>query len=800
MKEKECAYGVDLFPPQREVVDSGVLFEQKHCILNMATGSGKTFLAELAIEHTLEEGYRVICITPLKALAEQQKKSWQARFPAFPVQAFTGDTPGKLASGKSYADTRLYVMTPERFDACMRYWRQHWCWIPDVNLIVVDEFHLIGQRDRGPRLEGALTRLLRLNPFVRVLGLSATAPNAKELASWMCGVSFSSDWRQIPLRKMIKRFKNAKEKPALALEAVKQCVESGGQSLVFCNSRSRAQQTAEFLNTNGISSGFHHAGLDYADRQNVEHSFATRQIQALVATSTLEMGINLPARQVVIYDSYVLAEYGFASLPVWSFIQRAGRAGRPGMDTEGEVVLLLPQWAKGAHEYLNERCENVESQLSYEKAMTEQLLIEICTGLSKTREELQNGFLPLTLYQKQHREAQINSLVNRLVKYGLIEEKDDNVNLERRSLKTTVLGTLSVKLMTSPETVKLIECAYRSFERLYLFDLLLICALSPDCSPILRTDYEELDALWSIVSTRPSKLLDLNAEQFKSKLGTSMEKSRLLSAVKMSAVCHLLTEGINAKEITKVLHTYPSDVSMLQENIVRLLSGVSAICSTLEKTTKKEEGSGTCYKLKETSSMLSDMLQNEIGSELVAITEIKGVGGLTAKKLAQKGYQSLKQLSSASVKELSVIDGIGDKFAASIITQAAQLDGTGKTLSYSEPQIETVVRKRQTFPFDPYRLVRSLELRIRGQDGEIYYITGGRDDHVVRWNDGNWRCDCPDFAANGGLCKHILCVKRSHGDKEIIDMLNEVKNSVSGSIRHSLPFLWYQHTEEWKIK
>ena len=270
----------------------------------------------------------------------------------------------------------------------------------------------------------------------------------------------------------------------------------------------------------------------------------------------------------------------------------------------------------------------------------------------------------------------------------------------------------------------------------------------------------------------------------------------MLSAVKMSAVCYLLTEGISAKETAKVLHTYPSDVSMLQDNIVRLLSSAAAICATLEKTENKEETIGRCYKLKEISSMLSDMLQYGIGSELTAITAIKGVGGLTAKKLAQKGYRTLKQLSAASVKELSEIVGIGDKFAASIVAQATQLDSAGGTLSYSEPQIEPVVRKCPSFSVDPYRLVRSMELSIRGQDGDVYYITGGRDDHVVRWHKGALACDCLDFAANGGPCKHILCVKKNRGDSEVIGMLDEVSKSASGSIRQSLPFLWYRFSKK----
>ena len=61
----------ELFPPQREVMEAGLLEEGKHLLLNMATGSGKTFLAELAIEDVIHSGYKAVYLTPLKALASQ---------------------------------------------------------------------------------------------------------------------------------------------------------------------------------------------------------------------------------------------------------------------------------------------------------------------------------------------------------------------------------------------------------------------------------------------------------------------------------------------------------------------------------------------------------------------------------------------------------------------------------------------------------------------------------------------------------------------------------------------------------
>ena len=181
-----------LFPPQEEVINSGLLEKNEHSILNMATGSGKTFLAELAIESVLESGYKVIYVTPLRALASQQQEKWGQRFSKYKVGIFTGETIQKSTTKSSYSKAQLLIMTPERLDACMRNWRSHWTWFPDVSLVVIDEFHILGQAGRGPRLEGTITRMIRLNPFLRIIGLSATIPNDDELASWLHGIFFRS--------------------------------------------------------------------------------------------------------------------------------------------------------------------------------------------------------------------------------------------------------------------------------------------------------------------------------------------------------------------------------------------------------------------------------------------------------------------------------------------------------------------------------------------------------------------------------------------------------------------------------
>src|SRR2546423_7364194 len=80
-----------LSPPQAEVLERGLLSSGFNAVLQMPTGSGKTWLAEQAIASTLGVGSRAIYLTPLRALAAELTGKWQQQFTGFKVGVFTGD-------------------------------------------------------------------------------------------------------------------------------------------------------------------------------------------------------------------------------------------------------------------------------------------------------------------------------------------------------------------------------------------------------------------------------------------------------------------------------------------------------------------------------------------------------------------------------------------------------------------------------------------------------------------------------------------------------------------------------------
>ena len=186
-------------PAQKSVMEHGLLQSGFSVILQMPTGSGKTWLAKQALRESLNLGLRGVYLSPLKALAEELSNEWTQEFSDIEVGIFTGDYGSQRRKYPvSFEDAQLLVMTPERLDACVRKWRSHWKWIPEVDWLVVDEVHLVGDANRGGRLEGTLSRIRRLNPFAEFL-VSATLGNRSELADWIGGVEFKHEWRPVPL-------------------------------------------------------------------------------------------------------------------------------------------------------------------------------------------------------------------------------------------------------------------------------------------------------------------------------------------------------------------------------------------------------------------------------------------------------------------------------------------------------------------------------------------------------------------------------------------------------------------------
>lgn len=254
---------------------------------------------------------------------------------------------------------------------------------------------------------------------VRLLAVSATVPNANDLAKWL-GVPvpeavkvFGEELRPVPLRTVVKAYPKGKRNDFIFERKLSSCVWSviqeysrGKPSLVFCSSRKSAENTASIVaeeavrmalgrpfsvlirdeqhylrlqeGVSGIQDsrlkscilngvGFHNAAMSPDDRAAVEILFRNGDIMILCATSTLAVGVNLPAFLVVIKGTKRYAGHntlgGYEEYERSTVVQMMGRAGRPQFDVEGCAVIMTEQTTESRYTQLASNKEDVESTL-----------------------------------------------------------------------------------------------------------------------------------------------------------------------------------------------------------------------------------------------------------------------------------------------------------------------------------------------------------------------------------------------------------------------------------------------------
>lgn len=193
---------IELWPSQLEAAQRAA-DPSDDLVVALPTSAGKTRIAELAALTTISMGKRILVVTPLRALSAQSERTFRLRFA--PLGATVSSLYGRigLSQGDAYAlrDHQIVVSTPEKLDFALRSDPDV---IADVGLIVLDEGHLIGPREREIRYEVLVQRLLRRADARerRIVCLSAILPDGEQLSditAWIRsgadGQPIRSDWR-----------------------------------------------------------------------------------------------------------------------------------------------------------------------------------------------------------------------------------------------------------------------------------------------------------------------------------------------------------------------------------------------------------------------------------------------------------------------------------------------------------------------------------------------------------------------------------------------------------------------------
>jgi helicase len=757
-------------------------------VIQAPTGSGKTWMAKEMIKKTLKKGGKAVFLTPLRALASELHTSWCDTFETQSVGIFTGDfgSGKKIAEPRSFGESDILIMTPERLDACTRFWRHHWHWLPSVELLIIDEIHLLLDSHRGPRLEGALSRFRRLNPFTRIVMLSATIGNLHELSDWIDGVAFKSTWRPIQLKWDYVFFKKADEKPTLLYNTVIKNIQTGGQSLVFVQSRRRAVDLSSKLRDSGILSDAHHAGFDHAQRTDIENRFRSKSTKVLVTTSTLEMGLNLPARQVVLYDLQEFNGHDFVPLSTVSVWQRGGRAGRPGLDSTGEVVLFVPAWQKGGvKNYEKGNFEHIKTSTSEDAQLTEQILAEIATRLSRSSTQIyrnmQKSLSKIPLSQKL-----INEKLDAMLLGGfLVRREEISYNIDNQLLTATKLGRVAVRHMLSPQTVQTLNRVMSLGNDFSFFDLALTVSATLDCQPVLHVDFDSLTNLATTLNIESSAFLS-NCRLLET-LGVNGK--RMLSALKMAAILREWTRFGVLDDLSSEYDVYPFELRRLFESASRIIQGWIALFELKKDTTIEINDYQAAFLEKLKAFQI--MLEQGLNEEQVSLTFIKGIGPKWAKKIAASGITDVEELALCSPDQLLSLGNIKQSRAEVWISDAEEAVKEHSAYTFKEMKQKNLIVGHTTWDsdIDPYRLRRSIDLSVEQKTESSFFVSGGLEPHQVNQVDGHLSCDCMDFK-KGHYCKHKLAVKSFVGDSNILTLLERI-NPKNGNQSLDLNTLWY---------
>jgi ATP-dependent Lhr-like helicase len=333
----------------------------RNVLLIAPTGTGKTEAVILPIFGKLitqsepePKGIQVLYITPLRALNRDMFKRlmyWAQKL-RITVEVRHGDTEMKTRRKQARQPPQMLVTTPETLQAILpgSQMQRH---LNKIQYVVIDEVHELATGKRGTQLTIALERLREItNQEFQRIGLSATVGNPEEVAQFIAGTNRPVSIVQAVVAKNY-RYKVENPQPTMTdfelagkletspeatarIRRLAELVDSHKSTLIFVNSRQIAEMLGHKFSQLGRNDiAVHHGSLSREERVCIEDDFKNGKLKAIIATSTLELGIDIGNVDLV-------AQY-MSPRQVSSLIQRVGRSGHSLKRlSEGTIITVYP--------------------------------------------------------------------------------------------------------------------------------------------------------------------------------------------------------------------------------------------------------------------------------------------------------------------------------------------------------------------------------------------------------------------------------------------------------------------------
>ena len=652
------------------MIESGYLEDKSNYIICIPTASGKTVLGVLPALKTILNGGKAVYAAPLLSIQNEKVKE----FKAFEEHG--------ISVGKHPSSADLSVMVFESFDALTRF---SWNVLRDVDTLIIDEFHMIGEFTRGPTLEAAITRAKIINPGMRIIALSATLRNIGEIEGWLEGTCVEHDYRPVPLHKEVLDAEMFNKNDVI-VKVLEKAIKDKSQALAFVSTRrfteSLATYVAKKINKKinveqrkrfkevsekllevpkkkgslptstclklaeaaEMGVAFHHAGLFNEQKEIIEDEFRNGNILMITATPSLMYGVNLPSKTVVIRDHTRWTSRGPQQIPVFDYEQMSGRAGRPQYDDVGYSYLI----AKTMDEALNLEEFYVEGEIELtnsklidnKDAIYRQIIAQIASTLSKNLDELTEFFEKtfygyqmsnnpsMSLFAEDSLRYELESALSFLLQNGIIRATPEG-------LKTTEFGYLIAKSNYAVETAVKIKEYVSGMDELNVEEFIYALSQTPDLPLISFKGRKSKDPVMEKLSECGLFAVDIGNPE---------------------ATAVSLIEWINERNEYEIENKY---------NVYSASTRRSAYeASRLVKFAKDtSEVLGDYSNLKE-FDFLSARLYYGVKTDIIPL--VVGV-----KRLGRKRARALvnifgNDLSGVSEKELQRVEGIGPKLAEKI--------------------------------------------------------------------------------------------------------------------------------------
>ncbi|XP_063208405.1 DNA polymerase theta isoform X1 [Chroicocephalus ridibundus] len=571
---------------------------------------------------------------------------------------------------------------------------------------------------------------------VQIVGMSATLPNLGLLASWLDAELYCTDFRPVPLKEWVKIGSKIYDssmnlvrefQPKLQLKGdedhvVSLCYETvcdGRSVLLFCPSKNWCEKLADIIarefyslqqaensaktsalapvvvdregidevldqlkrSISGLDSvlqrtlpwgvAFHHAGLTFDERDIIEGAFRQGLIRVLAATSTLSSGVNLPARRVIIRTPM----FGGKLLDILTYKQMAGRAGRKGVDTEGESILVCKpsERSKGAA-LLQGSLKPVCSCLlrregeGVASSMKRAILEIIVGGVASTPDDVQT-YASCTLLASSLKESKwgneevqdkvqtgpIEACVAWLLENEFIQVLESGNDVTAKVYHPTHLGSATLSSSLSPtEAMEIFADLQRAMKSFVLEnDLHIVYLVTPVYEEWTTIDWYQFFCLWEKLPASMKRVAELVgieegflARSVKGKIIAKTEKQHRQMAIHKRfftslALLDLISE-VPLKDMTKKYGCSRGQLQSLQQSAATYAGMVTVFCNRLG-----------WHNMELLLSQFQSRLTFGVHRELCDLVRVSLLNAQRARTLFNAGFVTVADLAKASPDDVA---------------------------------------------------------------------------------------------------------------------------------------------------